>query len=80
MYYHVCTAVFMAQMLFACAACVQVIRRRETRGAPVFIALVGAFILLCIWETRARYFFQFEMLLLCAAAMFVPKGIKKAEV
>lgn len=79
-YYHVCTAVFMAQMLFACAACVQVIRRRETRGAPVFIALVGAFILLCIWETRARYFFQFEMLLLCAAAMFVPKGIKKAEV
>lgn len=79
-YYHLCTAMFIAQMILACAACVQAIRRRDTRGAPVFIALVGAFILLCIWETRARYFFQFEMLLLCAAAMLVPKGTKKAEV
>ena len=78
-YYHICTAMFIAQMLIACAACVQAIRRRDTLGAPVFIALVGAFILLCIWETRARYFFQFEMLLLCAAAMFAPKRIKKAE-
>lgn len=78
-YYHICTAMFIAQMLFACAACVQAIRRGETLGAPVFIALVGAFILLCIWETRGRYFFQFEMLLLCAAAMFNPKHTKKAE-
>jgi len=78
-YYHLCTAMFAAQMLIACAACVQAIRRRDTRGAPVFIALVGAFLLLCIWETRARYFFQFEMLLLCAAAMFAPRDTKKAE-
>ena len=78
-YYHICTAMFIAQMLIACAACVQAIRRKDTLGAQVFIALVGAFILLCIWETRARYFFQFEMLLLCAAAMFAPKRIKKAE-
>ena len=78
-YYHVCTAMFIAQMLLACASCVQAIQRRDTRGAAVMIALVGAFILLCIWETRARYFFQFEMLLLMAAAMLTPKGKKKAE-
>lgn len=78
-YYHVCTAMFIAQMLLACAACIQAIRRRETRGAAVMIALVGAFLLLCIWETRARYFFQFEMLLLMAAAMLTPKDKKKAE-
>jgi len=78
-YYHLCTAMFVAQMLLACAACVQAIRRRNTSGAPVFIALVGAFLLLCIWETRARYFFQFEMLLLCAAAMLAPRDTKKAE-
>jgi len=68
-YYHLTTALFIAQMLLACAACVQAIRRRDVRSAPVFIALVGAFLLLCIWETRARYFFQFEMLLLCAGAL-----------
>ena len=78
-YYHVCTAMFIAQMLLASAACVQAIRKRDVRGAAVFIALVGAFILLCIWETRARYFFQFEMLLLCAAALFMPNHTKKAE-
>ena len=78
-YYHVCTAMFVAQMLIACVACVQAIRKRDVRGAAVFIALVGAFILLCIWETRARYFFQFEMLLLCAAALFMPNYTKKAE-
>ena len=76
-YYHVCTAVFVAQMLLACAACVQAIRQRETRGAPVYIALVGAFLLLCIWETRGRYFFQFEMLLLCAAAMLASRTAEK---
>jgi len=72
-YYHLTTAMFIAQMLLACAACVQAIARRQTRGAPVFIALLGAFLLLCIWETRGRYFFQFEMLLLCAAALIHQK-------
>lgn len=68
-YYHLCTALFMAQMLAAIAACVQALRRRDVSGAPVFVALVGAFLLLCIWETRGRYFFQFQMLLLCAGAL-----------
>ncbi|MBR5301933.1 MAG: hypothetical protein IKU38_03775 [Clostridia bacterium] len=68
-YYHLCTAMFMAQMVIAIAACLQAIRRKDTSGSPVFVSLVGAFLLLCIWETRARYFFQFEMLLLCAGAL-----------
>ena len=71
-YYHLCTAMFIAQMLLSCAACMQAIRRRDTQGGAIFIALVGAFILLSIWETRGRYFFQFEMLMLCAAALFSP--------
>ena len=77
-YYHLCTAMFIAQMIVACAACVQQIRRRQTLGAPLFIALLGAFMLLSIWETRGRYFFQFQMMLLCAAAVFEPKK-RKAE-
>ena len=68
-YYHLCTALFAAQMIAAAAVCVQAVRRRETAGAPLFVALVGAFLLLCIWETRGRYFFQFQMLLLCAGAL-----------
>ena len=39
----------------------------------LFLTLLGAFLFLCIWETRARYFFQFMMVLLCAGAMFAPK-------
>ena len=68
-YYHLCTALFMAQMILAVMACAQAIRKRETIGSAVFVSLVGAFLLLCIWETRGRYFFQFEMLLLCAGAL-----------
>ena len=68
-YYYLCTALFMAQMIVAGLACAQAIRRRDTTGAPLFIALVGIFLLLCAWETKARYFFQFEMVLLCAGAL-----------
>lgn len=72
-YYHLCTALLMAQMVIAMLACAQGLRRRDATGAPLFITLVGAFLLLCIWETRARYFFQFEMVLLCAGALLTPK-------
>lgn len=68
-YYHVCTAFFLAQMLIAVLACIQALLKKDTRGAALFIALLGAFLFLCIWETRARYFFQFQMLLLCAGAL-----------
>ena len=82
-YYHLCTALFLAQMLLACAACAQRIRRRDADGAAVFIALVGIFLVLCIWETRARYFFQYVMTLCCAAAALETpaflKSIRKFE-
>jgi len=68
-YYHLCTGMFMAQMLIACLACAQAIRRRDTSGAAVFISLVGIFLVLCMWETRGRYFFQYQMMLLCAGAL-----------
>ena len=68
-YYHLTTALFLAQMLLACLSCVRALRRRDTSAASVYIALVGMFLFLCMWETRARYFFQFEMVLLCAGAV-----------
>jgi len=68
-YYHFCTGMFMAQMLIACLSCAQAIRRRNTSGAAVFISLVGIFLVLCMWETRGRYFFQYQMMLLCAGAL-----------
>lgn len=77
-YEYLCTALFLAHMILACLACAQQIRRRRTQSAPLMLALVGAFIILSIWETNARYFFQFEMVLLCAAALFeAPKKLKK---
>ena len=72
-YTHLATGLFLAQMLLACMACAQAIRRRDTNAAPLFLTLLGAFLFLCLWETRARYFFQFMMILLCAGAMFSPK-------
>lgn len=68
-YDHLTTALFIAQMLLACAACARASRRRDTRAAPLFIALLGVFLLLSCWETRGRYFFQYVPVLLCAAAM-----------
>ena len=73
-YYHLTTALFLAQMLLACLSCVRALRRRDVSAAAVFIALVGVFLFLCMWETRARYFFQFEMVLLCAGALPGRKG------
>jgi len=68
-YYYLTTALFMAQMMIAGLACAQAIRRRDASGAALFIALVGIFLILCAWETKARYFFQFELVLLCAGAL-----------
>ena len=68
-YYHVSTALFAAQMLIACLACLSALRRRDTAAAPLFIALLGVFLFLCMWESRGRYFFQFVPLLLSAGAM-----------
>ena len=68
-YYHLCTAMFMAQLLLACLSCAQAIRRRDAGAAALYIALLGAFLFLSMWETRGRYFFQFELLLLATAAL-----------
>jgi len=72
-YYHLCTGMFMAQLLLACFSCAQALRRRDTSGAAVFVSLVGIFLVLCMWETRGRYFFQYQMMLLCAAALLDTK-------
>ena len=71
-YYHLCTAMFMAQMILAMLACAQALSRKDVSGSALFVSLVGAFLLLCIWETRGRYFFQFQVLLLCAGALLDP--------
>lgn len=74
-YYYLTTAMFTAQMLIACLACAQALRRRDTRGAAVFIGLLGIFLVLCMWEARARYFFSYQMLLLLACSLLeVRKG------
>ena len=69
-YYHLTTAMFAAQMILACLACAQALRRRDTNASALFITLTGVFILLSCWETRGRYFFQYVPVLLCAAAMY----------
>ena len=68
-YYQVSTALFAAQMIIAVFACAQAVRRKNVTAAPLYIALVGVFLFLSIWETRGRYFFQYVPLLLCAGAM-----------
>ncbi|MBP3656009.1 MAG: hypothetical protein J6K32_04850 [Clostridia bacterium] len=78
-YRHLCTALFAAQMLIACLACWQRIRRGDTACAPLYITLVGVFIILTIWETRARYFFFAQMVLLCAAALAEPGFLRKKK-
>lgn len=71
-YAHLCTALFVCHMLLACLACAQQLARRRTGTAPLAVTLVGAFLFLCLWETRARYFFQFVLILLGMAAMTRP--------
>ena len=68
-YYYLTTALFTAQMIIASLSCLQAVRRKDTRGAAVFISLLGIFLVLCMWETRARYFFSYQMLLLLAGAL-----------
>ncbi|MBQ9008771.1 MAG: hypothetical protein IJ088_05500, partial [Clostridia bacterium] len=68
-YYHICSAMFYAQMLIAALSCFRAVKKRQLDAAPVFITLVGAFIYLTMWETNARYFFMFEFLLLLAASL-----------
>lgn len=68
-YFHLCSALFYAQMILAGQSCVEAIAMRRTDGAPVFLCIVGAFIYLTFWETNARYFFMFEFLLLLAASI-----------
>ena len=76
-YFHLCTAIFYAQMILAGVTCVQAAASRFTEPAPVFISLVGAFIYLTFWETNARYFFMFEFLLLLAASIRVPSRVPR---
>ena len=78
-YTHLATAMFVAQMALACIACIQAIRRRDTPPAPLFLTVPGAFLFLSLWGTRARYFFQFMMILLCAGAMFETPSMHAAQ-
>ena len=78
-YYHLCTGLFIAQMLLAAAACAQALKRKNAAGAPLFIALLGIFLFLCIWETQPRYFFQYQPLLLCAASLLDIPGRTSAR-
>ena len=55
--------------LLCCLSCVQSLRRRDTRSAALYLTLLGAFLYLCMWETKARYFFMFQMALLAACAL-----------
>ena len=68
-YFHLCSAMFYAQMLVAAWSCFKALKDWRLDVAPVFLSLVGAFIYLTMWETNARYFFMFEFLLLLAASM-----------
>lgn len=68
-YQHICTSLFLSQMILACLSCLQAIRKKNTNVAALYLTLVGAFLYLSCWETRARYFFMFQFILLAASAL-----------
>ena len=76
-YQHLSTAILLAEMLLACLACFLAVRRGGSRAAPVFITLTGAFLYLSLWETKARYFFMFQFVLLSAAALYPARQPEK---
>ncbi|MBQ8092389.1 MAG: hypothetical protein IJ242_02300 [Clostridia bacterium] len=78
-FYHLCTALFYAEMLMAALTAFSDIRSGNIRTAPVFISLVGAFIYLTLWETNARYFFMFVFILHLACAIVPIKGERKTR-
>ena len=73
-YRHLCTAWQLSLMILCCLSCLQSLKQKETRPAVLFLTLLGAFLYLCLWETKARYFFMFQMALLAACALFSPAG------
>ena len=68
-YQHLCTALFVSQMLLAGLSCLRALRKRDSGPAALFLTLLGAFLYLSLWETRARYFFMFQFVLLLAGAL-----------
>ena len=77
-YRHLCTAWQLALLMLCCLSCLQSLKKRETRPAALFLTLLGAFVYLCLWETKARYFFMFQMALLAACALFSPEEGRSA--
>ena len=77
-YQHLCTALLMSGILLCCLALLQALRREDTRPSALFITLLGVFLYLCMWETLARYFFMFQMVLLIGGARFSPEAPRAA--
>ena len=75
-YQHLCTAWQLALLLLCCLSCIQALSRRDTSSSALFITLLGAFLYLCMWETKARYFFMFQMVLLAACALCTPAAMQ----
>ena len=67
-YSAVCSGVWFAALLLAAASVCADVRRRDTRGAIVAIAVLGALIFLLLWEARSRYVFGYVPLVLLLAA------------
>ena len=79
-YQHICTGFFAAYMLAAAYSCLRMIkaRRMDFGRAMIMITLVGAFVFLTLWETKARYFFNFVPILILAGALLEPGSRKEA--
>ena len=78
-YQHFCTAWQLALLLLCCLSCIQALCRRDTSSSALLITLLGAFLYLCMWETKARYFFMFQMVLLAACALRAPEAMQGRE-
>ena len=75
-YQHLCTAWQLALLLLCCLSCLSYLRRGDTGASALFLTLLGAFLYLCLWETKARYFFMFQMILLSACALHAPGSMR----
>lgn len=80
-YQHVTTGLLMAQMLIACASCARLLRQKQVcfGSALIMVSLTGIFLFLTLWETRARYFFNFMPMLILAGSLLVGQLDQKVD-
>ena len=73
-YYHFCTSLFMSLFLFLMLELFILLKNKNLACFPLCLTLTGSFIFLSLWETNARYFFQFlPVLIILCSILYMPR-------